>query len=542
MKKNTRHVSLLTSVSFLRFALLAFAVIFIFVSCGCPSKKAARRLPETLTKSTPPKPTLPQPFPIPKSPSAAVHLASPLAVLADLKLYYPQAPDMAVVTERILQTQAPREIVQQLTPWIAQTKPWALIHLSNEEIVHLPVLQSQLSTATAMLAPYPKIGNFGAVTLPAPMTPLGSSEQQPPRLAWIDPQTSTITFASSLRGLVTGRELPQVFAKHAVWAEVSKEHLLRYDIDLPFERITAQGPRLHHLQIHASVAEQQQLPHLNQLSQGGLTGLLESAQATLGLTTRQSNYQKLTQSIVSDIQRSVNQAGFLGKMVLNDLAQQSITVIRSWNGRVFLGLGPEGHVLIGLGTDRPNQTYQQTLRLIRTLMENLSVGRMLIGNLPRISLHKVGKDPHTGYVVTLAQAQRLLGRQGAALLDNQGRLKFAFTFRERNGGMLAVLGPQAEQVLQTWSVAAATARPATESLNDLLALTTMLNAQQIEPFLISGQSETELLSQILQLKPTNPSLHVIVQAQQNSYKATIRGPSTKPRPPRKGRTDVAEQK
>lgn len=534
-----RH-PLAISLVLIRFTLSVLALLFTLSSCGCPN--SAKGITQISART--PKHRLPQPLPIPKASEAAAYIAMPSAVFTDLKLYYPQAATMSALTEALLQTQGPVDLAKLLAPTIDPNRPWTAIQLVEEDILHLPLRKSQVATANAKLATYPTIGKFGAVTLPEPAQSQFVADKahgNQPRLAWIDPQTSTITFATSLRGLVTGRELPRAFAKTPIWLEVTQTHVQRYGLKMPFSRVTVQGPRLHDLQVQAALLDKASLPQLNQISQGTLTGLLESANTTLGVSIRPANYQKMITQLVSDINRSVNQAGFLGKMMLNKLAQQSIAVIRSWNGRVFFGLGPNGHVLVGLGTDRPAQAYQQTLRLIRTLMDDLSVGRMLIGDLPRISLAKRGKEPHETYVITLANAQGLLVRQGAALLDKNGRLVIAFAFRERNGGMLAVIGPQAEAMLQTWSRAAASALPAKQSTQDLLAATAMVDAQQLEKLVETGVDDPNLIARILRLKPNKPPLKLILQVQKNLYTARILGPEQKTQPLRKGRTAPASQ-
>lgn len=68
----------------------------------------------------------------------------------------------------MLGTQGPADWAQATAGLLAGDRAWAGVHVAGEDILHLPLTKAGVKQAQALLAKYPKRGDFGAALLPPP--------------------------------------------------------------------------------------------------------------------------------------------------------------------------------------------------------------------------------------------------------------------------------------------------------------------------------------------------------------------------------------
>ncbi|MCA9691960.1 MAG: hypothetical protein R3A51_01955 [Nannocystaceae bacterium] len=458
-------------------------------------------------------PSLPKPHSIPAQPAAGVYVGAPATLLADLGELVPQVPTADRIIHDLLRRQG-LTALEGVASHIDTSRPWVAAEIEREEIFYLPVRRSGLSAVEATLSRMQKVGKFGAVAVPSQV----ESRMPPPtQLAWLDRDGAALLLAQSEVGLATALELPAAYDKQPLWMTASREYLLRIlGEDLGFTRLDVRGSGLHDLTIDA----QGKLPSSDQLGEGALTGMLELAEVAAGVSTRWPGHQKFVHDTIVELKRQVDRGGFAAQMMLGKLVTQANAALRSWNGRVMLGVGPKNHVVFGLGADNVGGAKNAVVSLISTARDNLKMAQMLAGNLPKIGLRSAGPL----HVLTLSDARKTLGGDIAPLLDPKGRLVVAFAFSQNLGGMIGVVGPQAEQHLKRWIARHNDVTGAQKSQGHLLALTLAADPKVLGPLLDAPDSR-ERTAAFLQLERVRQPTQVIVTRAGQGYHAEVRGPA-----------------
>lgn len=494
------------------------------------------------------KVVLPAPLAVDAAPRVGVHVRDPLAAIATLRSLLPGVPAESAVAETILATQVPAELAQKLAPMIADRRPWLGAELAGEDILHLPLRAEDTASAAALLGALPAEGEFGAVRLPDAAIHLrdpdrglaeergGAEPTRPQRLAWVDVERNALTIAGSLAGVVTGRQLTGSYGKDDLWLVIEGDRIREYGVEFPYRRITARGAGLHDLRIDVEADPQRGLPQVPDLLPGTLANLHGGDFLALAASARWAGYQDAVKQIIREMNRNLDQAGFAAKMILDSLVQQASAVLRMWNGRVFVGIGPAGHLAIAAGAEEPLRAGQGLVRLVGAVIDNLELARMFTSNVPKLGLRRHSKDPEI-HVLTVHGARGMLPTPARGLVDEKGGLRVAFGFSANSGAVYGMIGPKAETELAAWAAAIAAAPPASEGggAGDLLALTVALAPEQIAEVLGQGLAAEQIIQSGLGLGAGRAPTQITIRQESDRYVIESRGPAPDVPPARKGR-------
>ncbi|MCB9569718.1 MAG: hypothetical protein H6710_21290 [Myxococcales bacterium] len=482
---------------------------------------------------------LPSPHPLEASPQIGAYVRDPAAALDVARATLPGVPSLAEVAGLVLASQAPAEVAEGIAPMIAERRPWAAAIVAGEEILHLPLLPDQTDAAVKLLARYPAEGKFGAVQLPgaAVQLPAGGVDGPPPRprLAWVDRQHNALAIAETLEGLVTARELPRGYGSQPVWLSAAGAKLSEY-VDFPYARVSASGTGLDDLTITIEADPQRGLPRSPELAAGALTNLHAGDALALAASTRWARHEVEVKGIIRQIRAQVDAAGFAAKMMLQPLADQAITVLKSWNGRVFVGIGPSRHLALALGADEPMRAGQALARFLKTAIDNLELARMFVSDVPKLSLRRHSKSPEI-HVLTMQGARKQVPQSLGGLLDERGSLKVAFSFTPKSGAVFMTIGADAETAIAAWAESIEAAPPASESAGDLIAVTVALSPGQLQELLgrADPNDASALMIAGLDLGAGRPPTQLVIREEADRYVVTSKGPASTVAPLRQGR-------
>jgi hypothetical protein len=503
-------------------------------AAGC--KKQQQKQPTRVGRSdvavTQADPRLPAPHKLSADVDAGVFVAAPAQLLATAGTYMPAPPTLAKLGEFVLGTQGPADFAQSAGAALDGQRPWVGVMIAREDVVHLPLQRGAASKLQSLLARYPKRGDFGAVVLPRPALALKGGElltntaASPERLAYVDAAAGTLTIASTLEGIATGRQLPGYYGKRPLWFTVGetrgKELLGRF----PYGRVAGGGQGLHNLDIACAARPGEKLPTLRDLAPGALTGALASKGMAIGASTRWTGYKEAVREAVDQMQEAVDRAGFAGKMMLDPIANQATRLMKMWNGRVLIGLGPARHLRLGLGAEDPLAAHRLLVTVLKDVIDNLQLARMFVSNIPNATLKKFGDDPDM-WLLTVSGIANNLPPDLRTITDD-GRLRVAFLGHVHSGALLVVIGPKADAELKTWAGEANAATSGKDGMKDIATASLAAGPQALAPLLQIGPSE-KLLPALLNLSADRAPTTVILRQDGQSYEITVRGPEAKGR-------------
>lgn len=502
---------------------LALGLASVGVSSGC--KKQPQQRPTRVGRddaATAPDPRLPAPHPLARQPEAAGYIADPAALLQAAAAFVPAPPPLAKVGELVLGTQGPAEWAQATADLLAGDRAWAGVHVAGEDVLYLPLTRAGVASAQKLLAGYPQQGDIGAAVLPPPALALRRAPDAPPptRLAYIDAKTATLTLATTTQGLATGRELPRTYGARPLWFTVDAARGQHLFGAFPYARVELTGAGLHELDVVATARAGQPLPGLRDLAPGALSGALGKDLA-LGASSRWTGYKDAVRRVSNDMQRAVDRAGFAGKMMLDPLANQVTRLLKMWNGRVLLGVGPANHLRLALGADDPQAAHRNLLTLSRDVIDNLQLARMFVGNIPNVSLKKVGDNPELWLLSAGGVANQLPPELRP--LAEDGRLRLAFAGSGHAGALLVVIGPRADAELKSW-VSEANAGPSgKDGMQHLLSATLAVAPRDLLPLVQTGNSR-QWTAALLGLTADRSPTRVVVRQLEQRFEVSVRGP------------------
>ncbi len=482
-------------------------------------------------------PKLPEPHKIPSAPPMGIVINQPAAVLAELSSFVPGVPGPQRVLQDALRNLGPDSFAQAVAPQIDAGRPWLAAHMQGEHIVHLPVRAGGMNAVENALASFEKQGSFGAVTLPPPQAnrtssasfggqPMPTVNETAPHVAWLDRRSKTLTIAKTLRGIATGHELPRAYGDRGpIWAAAGPKYTetLSGADDNPFGRIVVRGESVHKLEIIAQAHPERGLPKTPELAAGALTGMLDAPGLAIGATTRWTGHKQWVSSTISQLKRQVDKAGFMAQAVMGKLVSRVNASLRSWDGRVFVGIGPQKHVLFAFGTGDHQKAQNAVIGAISTARDNLSILRMVTSDVPNIGMRKNDRV----YVLTVSGARKFMGKEAAPLLDKRGRLVVAFFFSGRLSSMMGVVGPNAEAEMLRWKQTIKNATPAADSRQHYFAAAFAADPQQVQPLLKGGAEGQVDPARFFDIRRVREPTRVVVEQKPDRYRATITGPAGK---------------
>lgn len=515
----------------MRIAPLALALVLALGGVACkkqnqsgPSRKGRVDTPAAAQAD----PRLPAPHRLSQEPPAGAHIADPAAALAVAAVYSSEVPSFAEIAGALLATQGPADWAKAMTPLVAADAAWTGAHVNGEDILQIPLNRATVAQAEALVGKFPKNGDFGAVSLPRAALELRQSNLAPPagnppaRIAWVDSKNASLTIAGTLPGIATGRLLAPQYGSRPLWLTLDNTRGEALVYKFPYGRVTATGDGVADLDIVASARPGQQLPGLRDFAPGAFPGLHAGPGIAAAASSRWTGYKDAVRELTHQLQVQVDRAGFAGKMMLDPIADQATRVLKAWNGRVFIGVGPARHVRVGLGADDPSAAGKLLLTLLRDIIDNLQLARMFVSNVPNAGLKKFSENPDM-WMLTVSGIAGQVPAAYKPLLDD-GRLRIAVAYSGHCGGVMAVIGPKADQELKAWHTAAVAGPNAKEGTKDLAAFTFALGAKSLDPLLGKADHRLEdLLSAVLALSADQPPTQVVVRQSPQRYDISVRG-------------------
>ena len=473
---------------------------------ACKQSGGNAKAPADSTTARPSGPKMPKPLKLPDSPQAVVHVDSPNALLSEVLAYSPASMSPRQAVAQALQ-QSGQTFESQLFQHIGLGRAWNMAIVEGQTIIHVPVQKASLDQLAAMLSKYPAEGDFGAVKIARPQG------QQGPKLAFLDRKNAMLTLADDLPGIATGPELGRAYGKQAVNITVTAEQAARYGAQLGVERATITGS-IDDLKIEVEGAPA--LPPEVRISDGALTGLLESKQIAVGGSTKYVDHKKEVDAMISQGRRQVSSLRSIAQGNAKELLGRATATLRHWNGRSMVGVGPANHLLLGFGAEDPTKMGEATLHLVRGVQSNIKTVKSLRSfgvniDIPTVSFApnkaKVGSDAI--HVVALENASKYVPPELRPLLSSDNRLRIAMAFPNRAGAGMFVIGKDCDAVLATWLKDTQNATPAGKSQGHLAAGTVAVGPKALQQLAQPGFEPMKLLGLSANRAPTK----VIVKRQ-----------------------------
>ncbi|MCR9162968.1 MAG: hypothetical protein ACE37F_14715 [Nannocystaceae bacterium] len=470
----------------------------------------ASKGPTDSTTARPSAPTMPKPLDLPATPQAVVHVDVPKDLLAEVLAYSPNAMTPRQAVAQALKNSG-RSFETQVFQHIGLGRAWNMATVKGQTIVHVPVKKAAVPQLAAMLSKFAPEGDFGAVRITRPQGEAG------PKLAFLDKGNAMLTLADDLRGIATGPELGRKYGKQDVNITVTKAQAARYGGQLGAERATVTGS-IANLKIELEGAPP--IPADASITEGALTGLIESKQIAVGATTKYVDFKKDVDGIISRGRRQVSSLPGLAQGNAKELLNRGAGMMRTWNGRSMVGVGPANHVLLGFGANDPSKMSNATLYFIRGVQSNIKTIKSLRSfgvkiDVPSVSFAankmKVGNEAI--HVVALENASKYVPADLRALLTENNRLRIAMAFPSRAGAGMVVVGRNADTVLAKWLEDTKGGTPAGKSQGHLAAGTVAVGPKVLQRL---GQSEFNPQS-LLGLSANRPPTKIIVKRQGQNY-------------------------
>ncbi|MFO0634599.1 MAG: hypothetical protein U0168_17285 [Nannocystaceae bacterium] len=466
-------------------------------------------------REAPPPPSMPRPYSLAAKPAFASHVAAPAPALAALGQTLGLGNDPRAVLRELLGAVG-LSFERQLVDDLDLARPWSAALVEGQLVVQVPIERVRLAEVQALLRGKKAVGKFGAVELPREaieMTP------PPPKLAWLDTANATLALASDERGLATARELGRAYGKHGLYLTLDGAEVRKGVPSFPFQRIGLVGEDVTDFRITAD--GDGPIAQLSDFTEGALTGLLASPSIVAAASSRYAKYQTVVKDLIGQATRTVDKQNFLVKGVLEDMLKRYNAVLRSWNGRVLVGLGPKRHVLLALGADDPKKASGAVGSLIDAVLGNLDLARTFGVSVPKLRF-KRNRSTAAGvsiHVIAVDNARKLLPPELAPLIDDEGALRIAFAGSEHAGAVVVAVGPSANEALGEWLEQTKGATPGSKTTEDLLSA-----AFAIEGEMLSQLRGLESLAPLLGLTPARAPTHAVVTRKGDDFDVHVTGP------------------
>lgn len=475
------------------------AALFVPIACKTPAGGTSRGVGRTTV-------ALPEPLPLPASPVAAAHVERPGTALGMADPWVEESLTANAVLMRGLEQFTTPEAAAWIAPAIDPDETWSSVRLADgEEVAHFPVRPEAAAQLSKQLSGQAKEGKFGAVRLPERPDVVDESSgpwSHKPHLAWLREDLGTLTIATSLRGLATGPYISETYGEAPVYVTVDRSMIPAV---VPLERVTASGT-LHELVVTAKVAADFDASEL-QIEKGALTGLLAGRGLVAGATTRVADHEAIVKRVIANVDSTVEQQPFLLQGILQDMQRKLNAVLRSWDGRVMVALGPPRHVRAAYGSEDPKRSGVAVLRLLQSVVDNVKLLRNFTDQLPSLSIKKsageaAGEPIH---LLSVGKARGLMQEELHPLVDDHNRLRVAMAWSRHAGAGMVVVGPQAVATLEGWLEAAAKQPAGEQTLEDFGAAVVALDPAQA-PALRNRELRPDVL---LGLDATGPRRTVV---------------------------------
>lgn len=468
-------------------------------------------------------PGMPKPYRLPAKPELAVYVAAPAEAIAASAAYAPGVlPSYRALIQKAL-ADTPSDFDKRVAVFIDTKRAWAATSVDGHEILWLPISAGKNVELASLLAPLAPEGKFGAVKLKR--TGPGA------KLAWFDKKNGYIALADDLRGIATARTLPHEYGKDGLFVAISAEQAKRFTGQSPFSRVEIKGAGPHDFTLSIDDTDTSNVPGLGKITEGALTGMLSSKQIALGVSTKYKGHAGWVKKELSSAKRTISKQNFLVRGNLENLHRRAGSMLRSWNGRVLVGVGPSRHLLLAFGSADAGKMGASTHRLIEGVRDNISMARQFGINIPKVRFakSKMTAAGHNIAVVAIQSAKKVVPKEYWNLLDDRGELRIAMAFSKRAGGGMVTIGGSAEKVLGTWLEQIKKAPAGADTVKDLAAATFAVDTKTMAS--LGNGDLGKVASKLLSLSAKQAPTSVVVRRDDARYEITVQGPRVKPLPP-----------
>lgn len=465
---------------------LALALVVSLSACRQPSTPTGKA--PIRDKQDRREIALPDPLPLPAEPPAAAWLAEPARALGMISPYSPVPIDAPQVAEQGLSMITTPELAAELSRAIDLRAPLGYVAISREqEIIRLSLRADARESIGGRLSELEAVGEFGAVRLPGQ-----DSEDTREWLAWIDDgDGGTLVIANSLPGLVTGRTLAAAYGDEPIYFTTDlslASALAPLPVEIPLSRVSGRGT-LDRVVVEALARDGEDPLADVPISPGSLGGLLGAGDIAIGASGRYAESDAVVREITSQVNAQVRELPFLVKGIGEDLAAKLNTLLRTWDGRTLVALGPANHVRIAYGASDTKKSGVAMVRLLQTVVDNVSLARNFVSQLPRLSLRRrVAKAAGLDIELFVIQdAHSYVPPELRALIDKESRLNIAMAWSESGGGGLIVVGPDAVAQLSSWLEQTREAPRHDETAGQLLAACFAMAPEALPPLMTNSE-------------------------------------------------------
>ncbi|MEM7153705.1 MAG: hypothetical protein AAF799_12735 [Myxococcota bacterium] len=469
---------------------------------------------------------MPRPLRLPANAPIIVHIQQPAQMMATLEAYAPDLPRGRALLQQAISQGNGQPIDEALATAVNMRKPWDMASVDGQLIVQVPLLPGKVQSVAAALADKPPVGRFGAVDLQRGAAP-------GPKLAWLDRDSATLTLADTERGLATGSKLASAYGKQPLRVEIEATEAQRLmpQLQMKLESVEIRGAGAHDFEAVLEGVPSEAFAQIEKLESGSLTGLLESSQIAVGASSKYTDHAKDVKNILADAKRTVDRQNFLVRDTLEGLRKRLGTTLRSWNGRVMVGVAPGKTVLVGFGADDPKHMGGALYHLLTGIIDNLGTARSLGIEVPRLRFKRnaVRAAEQNIAILVLERARKYLPPEATPLIDDRGELRIAFAFPNRTGAGMMALGPASESAMTKWLEDTAKATPASESSDHYMAGTVA-----VDPGSLASLAKGVDLGAVLGLTAERDPTRITLTRDGATVRATVKGPPVEVKPRRFG--------
>lgn len=468
-----------------------------------------------------PKPTrkagMPRPYRLPAQPEMAAFIAAPDEAMAAARMYaagvLPQGRQM--LSSAL--SANPSADDRKLAAWIDDSKAWAAVRAENQDILWLPIQADRVAELKGHLAGKPPAGSFGAVNL--------QRTNAGPKLAWFDEQTGYLALADDEKGIATAPHIPFEYGKNGgFYVTITAEHARRIAGQAPFSRLEIKGAGPHDFELVTEDTDVSQAPELAKLTEGALTGMLEAKQIAVAASSKYKDHEAWVKKVLGDTGRTVSKQNFLVRGNLEQLHRRLGATLRSWDGRMVVGVGPKDHLLLGFGSGDPKKMGGATHHLIEGVRDNISMARQFGIDIPKVrwAKNKTTAAGHNIAVAAVESARKVIPSEFHSLIGERGDIRIAMAFSDRLGGAMVVVGPSSDVVLKRWLEQTQSAKAGDATKGDFAAATIAVDPKHFAT-IANGDVEAAA-AKLLGLNAEKDPTRIVVRRQDKRYEVRVTGP------------------
>ena len=439
-------------------------------------------LPPVLTSCSPgagsramaPGPRLPNALPLPDDPERLVYLEAPQRYLDEIgALGGSSLFDHEMIAAVLGDSIGDKPLAEAIVRSVDWSRPLAMVQLDTPEtIASIPLRPDADPGLQPAIDALSRKGSFGARALSNP-----NDDPAAPRLLWRD--GDELAVATSLRGLATASALMQRYGDAPI--HISLDGLGE---DARIQRIQATGSA-DAMDVKVQIKDMGGLLSSVSARGGALTSLASHDAISLGGTFSWTGADAWIRSTVAQISDTISEQPFLIRSLAEKIGRRANAVLRTWDGRCFVGFSSRDEFLFGLGSSDPKKSGVAMLRLFGGIAEDLAMLRSFFDEAPSVSLRKnvgdaAGEPIHR---LSIGNIRSQIPSNLRGFLDDRGRLTLHFAFSRHTGAGMFVVGGDGLATLRGWLKHSAGAPGQEAYADDLAAVRTslpILSLQDVE--------------------------------------------------------------